>query len=75
MKNIKTTIAIALLVFSGVANAGSGQVMITVPHPGNSNHNGGQLAFSPADGRLYISLQNGQLVCMDEKESNSGDRR
>ena len=46
-----------------VANAASGQVMITVPHPGNNNHDGGQLAFSPADGRLYAGTGDGGSGC------------
>lgn len=32
------------------ANAGSGLPILTIPHPSNENHNGGQLAFSPVDG-------------------------
>lgn len=46
-----------------IANASSGQSMIIVPHPGNSNHNGGQLAFSPADGRLYAGTGDGGSGC------------
>lgn len=33
-------------------------VLLTMPHPGEANHNGGQLAFGP-DGMLYISTGDG----------------
>ncbi len=40
------------------ANAGSETVLITIPHPNQSNHNGGQLQFGP-DGDLYVSVGDG----------------
>ena len=41
-----------------VADASSGEIIITVPQP-ESNHNGGMMAFSPVDGYLYIGLGDG----------------
>ncbi|NJM29657.1 MAG: PQQ-dependent sugar dehydrogenase [Rhizobiales bacterium] len=40
------------------ADANSGDVILTIPHPGESNHNGGWMGFGP-DGHLYISVGDG----------------
>jgi Glucose / Sorbosone dehydrogenase/Viral BACON domain/Putative binding domain, N-terminal len=34
-------------------------VLLTIPHPSNTNHNGGMLAFSPIDHFLYIGVGDG----------------
>jgi glucose/arabinose dehydrogenase len=36
----------------------TGQVIMTIPHPTNSNHNGGKLNFGP-DGNLYLGIGDG----------------
>lgn len=40
------------------ADPASAKVLMTVPHPNNTNHNGGMLAFG-ADGNLYIGTGDG----------------
>ena len=42
-----------------VADAASEQVVITIPHPTNANHNGGQIAFSQRDRLLYAGIGDG----------------
>lgn len=42
-----------------IADPTSEQIILTIPHLDQSNHNGGQLAFSPRDGYLYIGTGDG----------------
>ncbi|MBI1881658.1 MAG: PQQ-dependent sugar dehydrogenase [Chloroflexi bacterium] len=42
-----------------IANPLSATPLLTIPHPTNDNHNGGQLFFGPSDGYLYISTGDG----------------
>jgi len=42
----------------GAADSSSRRVLLSVPHPQFTNHNGGKLAFGP-DGYLYVSLGDG----------------
>jgi glucose/arabinose dehydrogenase len=37
--------------------------IITIPHPGNTNHNGGALIFGPDDGYLYLTTGDGGGSC------------
>jgi glucose/arabinose dehydrogenase len=43
---------------SNLGDAATGQVILVIPHPGQSNHNGGKLNFG-ADGNLYFATGDG----------------
>jgi glucose/arabinose dehydrogenase len=49
----------ALSADPNLADANSEQIILTLAHPVNANHNGGQLAFSPHDGLLYLGPGDG----------------
>ncbi|MFN8457361.1 MAG: PQQ-dependent sugar dehydrogenase [Anaerolineae bacterium] len=42
-----------------LVNAASAVILLTIPHPGQTNHNGGQLMFGPLDGYLYAGTGDG----------------
>jgi glucose/arabinose dehydrogenase len=42
-----------------LADTGSAEVLLTIPHRKAANHNGGMLAFGPDDGYLYIAVGDG----------------
>jgi hypothetical protein len=46
-----------------LADPSSRQVVLTIPHPTYSNHNGGMIAFGPYDGHLYIGTGDGGGTC------------
>ncbi|MBP7149544.1 MAG: PQQ-dependent sugar dehydrogenase, partial [Acidobacteria bacterium] len=46
-----------------VANTGSRLPVISFAHPGQTNHNGGMIAFGPDDGMLYIGTGDGGGSC------------
>lgn len=57
-----------------VADFNSEQVILVVNHPTHANHNGGQLAFSPLDGFLYIGTgDGGSGGDPDNRAQNGGD--
>jgi glucose/arabinose dehydrogenase len=44
------------------ADRSTRRILLVIPHPGATNHNGGQLQFGPEDGLLYISTGDGGNV-------------
>jgi len=55
-----------------VADGTSAQTVLVVPHPGRTNHNGGQLAFGP-DGALYIGTGDGGGFCDPDNNAQNLD--
>src|SRR5262245_56886259 len=61
-----TTNTIARYHVSGnpdLADVSTRMVILTIPHPTNTNHNGGDLAFGPVDGYLYLGTGDGGGSC------------
>lgn len=56
------------------ADPSSAQVVLVIPHPSFSNHNGGMLAFGPNDGYLYLAPGDGGGSC-DSTGSAQDDSR
>lgn len=48
---------------SNLADPLSAQILLTIPHPTNTNHNGGDLIFGPNDGYLYLGTGDGGSGC------------
>jgi len=46
-----------------VADPTSKRILLVIPHTGATNHNGGQLQFSPTDGFLYLGIGDGGGAC------------
>ena len=55
------------------ASPRASNVLLTIPHPNQSNHNGGQLQFGP-DGDLYISVGDGGGGDDTEQNAQHTDR-
>ncbi len=55
-----------------LADPSSVQTVITFLHPNYTNHNGGMIAFGPADGYLYIGTGDGGSSCDPSNNAQDG---
>ena len=56
-----------------IADPTSAEIVLTIPHPGQANHNGGQLAFGPQDGYLYLAPGDGGSKTSSDPGVNAQD--
>jgi len=56
-----------------VADGGSALQILAIPHPVNTNHNGGGLHFGP-DGYLYIGTGDGGSGCDPDDNAQNGNK-
>jgi glucose/arabinose dehydrogenase len=56
-----------------IADPASAEIVLTIPHPGQANHNGAQIAFGPQDGYLYIGPGDGGIKSSTDPGKNAQD--
>jgi glucose/arabinose dehydrogenase len=56
-----------------IADPASAEVVLTIPHPGQANHNGAQIAFGLQDGYLYIGPGDGGIKGSADAGRNAQD--
>src|SRR5688572_27734092 len=55
------------------ADPASAEIVLTIPHPGQANHNGAQIAFGPRDGYLYLAPGDGGIKGSADAGKNAQD--
>jgi glucose/arabinose dehydrogenase len=56
-----------------IADPASAEIVLTIPHPGQANHNGAQIAFDPQDGYLYVGPGDGGIKGSVDAGKNAQD--
>jgi glucose/arabinose dehydrogenase len=56
-----------------IADPASAETVLTIPHPGQANHNGAQIAFGPQDGYLYMGPGDGGIKGSADAGKNAQD--